>query len=133
MTTIRTVRIGWVVTAAVVASGCGSGGKSPGSVAGTVTYNGVSLTAGSLNLISKAGTAALAKIDASGAFKVDSRLEPGDYAAYVTPPEPEPPVPGAKAPAPKKFDVPTKFQSPNTSGVTVTVKAGANDLRVDFK
>jgi hypothetical protein len=131
MTTYRTVLAG--LLAATVAVGCGAGGKSSGSVAGTVTYNGSPVHSGSLNLMSKTGTAAQAKIDDGGAFKVDAPLEAGEYKAFVTPPLPEPQAPGTKAAAPKKFEVPPKFQDPGTSGVTVLVKAGTNDVKVEFR
>lgn len=134
MTTFRAARAGWLALALTLtaAAGCG-GGKSAGSVAGTVTYNGGPVTGGSLNLISGSGAAALARIGDGGAFKVDGELAPGDYKAYVTPPVPEPQPPGTKAAAPKKFEVPAKFQDPATSGTTVTVAPGKNDLKVEFK
>jgi hypothetical protein len=131
MTTMRVARAGWLALA-MAAAGCG-GKASTGSVAGTVTYNGGPVSSGSLNLISSTGAAALAKIGDGGAFKVDGALAPGEYKAYVTPPVPEPLPPGTKASAPKKFEVPTKYQDPTTSGTTVTVAPGANDLKVEFK
>jgi len=121
-----------LVVFALAAVGCG-GGKPTGSVAGTVSYNGGPVHAGSLNLISASGAAALAKIGDGGAFKVDGELAAGEYKAYVTPPVPEPLPPGTKATAPKKFEVPAKFQDPTTSGTTVTVKSGSNDLKVEFR
>ncbi len=133
MTTKRTVRTGGLLAAALLAAGCGAGAKPAGSVAGTVTYNGGPVHSGSLNLISKTGSATLAKIDDGGAFKVDAPVEAGEYKAYVTPPLPEPQAPGTRVAAPKKFEVPPKFQDPATSGVTVVVKAGTNDVTVDFR
>ena len=118
---------------ALAAAGCG-GDKPAGTVAGTVAYNGSPVTAGSVNFLSKAGTgvAATAKIDESGAYKVDGPLEAGDYAVYVAPPPPEQLPPGTKPPPPRKFDVPPKFRDPGTSGVVVTVKSGKNDLPVEL-
>lgn len=132
MTTFRAAPAAWLALALTAAAGCG-GGKSAGSVAGTVTYNGGPVTAGSLNLISVSGAAALARIGDGGAFKIDGELAPGEYKAYVTPPLPEPQPPGAKAAPPKKFEVPPRFQDPATSGTTVTVKPGTNDLKVEFR
>lgn len=120
-------------TLAVMAVGCGVGGKSAGTVRGTVTYKGGPVHVGSLNLISVTGAAALAKIGDGGAFKVDGELPAGDYKVYVSPPEAEPQAPGSKSATPKKFEVPAKYQDPATSGVTVTVKSGANDVKVDFR
>jgi hypothetical protein len=132
MIAFRRGRAGWLL-AVLVAAGCGSGGKPTGTVAGTVTYNGGVLHSGVLNLISKTGAAAQAKIADTGAFKVEGEVEAGEYKAYVTAPLPEPQPPGTKVTAPKKFEVPSKYQDPATSGVTVTVKSGANDVKVDFK
>ena len=132
MTTYRAARAGWLV-AAVLAAGCGAAEKPTGVVAGTVTVKGTPVHTGSLNLLSKTGAAAQARIDDGGAFKVGGELEAGEYRAYVSPPVPEPQAPGTRVTAPKKFEVPAKFQDPATSGVTVTVKTGTNDLTVDFK
>ncbi|MFO0797050.1 MAG: hypothetical protein U0804_06200 [Gemmataceae bacterium] len=122
----------WPVLLAFALVGC-AGGKPTGTVAGTVSYNGGPVHSGSLNLISTSGAAALAKIGDGGAFKVDGELPAGEYTAYVTPPVPEPLPPGANAAAPKKFEVPAKYQAPTTSGITVTVQSGSNDLKVDFR
>ena len=122
-----------LVFAALGASGCGSGEKPTGTVAGKVTYKGSPVTAGNVNLLSKTGAAAIAKIDATGGFKVDGPIEAGEYKVYATPPLPEPQPPGTKQTGPPKFDLPTKFRDPTSSGVVVTVKAGANDIPVEFK
>ena len=102
-------------------------------VVGKVTYKGNLVTAGDVNFRSKAGAAAIGKIDASGQYKLDGQLEAGEYQVYATPPLPEPQAPGTKTVAPPKFELPPKFRDPNSSGVTVTVKGGANDIAVEFK
>lgn len=124
---------GGLVLAAVVlaATGCG-GGQTTGSVSGTVTYNGKPVTSGDVNFISSTGTAALAKLDETGGYKIDA-LQAGEYKVYVTPPLPEPQAPGAKAGPPRKFEVPPKFRDATTSGVKVTVKGGSNDLPISLK
>ncbi|MBN9517391.1 hypothetical protein J0H58_02555 [bacterium] len=132
MTRYRTAAAGWLIAAAL-AGGCGAGEKQTGTVTGTVAHNGAPVHTGTLNLISKTGAASMAKINDTGAFKLDAPLEAGEYKAYVSPPIPEPQPPGSKAAAPKKFEVPPKFQDPSTSGATVVVKAGANDVKVDFR
>lgn len=118
--------------ATVGAVGC-SGEKPTGSVAGVVKYKGSPLAAGEVNFISKTGAAASAKIDASGQYKVSGELETGEYKAYVQAPRPEPQAPGTKTAAASKFDLPPKFRDPGSSGVTVTVKAGSNDIPIEFK
>jgi len=110
----------------LAAAGCG-GDKPAGSVAGTVKYNGSPVTMGDVNFVSKTGAAAMAKIDEAGGYKVDGKLEAGEYKVYVTPPSPEPPVPGVAPPPLPPFPVPAKYRDATTSGVTVTVKPGRND------
>jgi hypothetical protein len=124
---------GLICVAALVLSGCGQGGKPTGTVSGTVSHKGTPLTSGNVNLISKSGSAAIAKIDEQGRFKVDGAVVAGDYTAYATAPIPEPQAPGSKPAAKTKFELPAKFRDPATSGVTVTVNAGSNDLPIEFK
>ncbi|WP_143393833.1 hypothetical protein [Fimbriiglobus ruber] len=83
--------------------------------------------------MSSTGTAAQAKLDSAGAYKVDGQLIAGDYKVYLSPPEIQPSAPGTKPAAPVKFEIPPKFQDPNRSGVIVTVKTGPNDIPVEFK
>jgi len=116
----------------LLATGCGSGEKPSASVGGTVSYNGSPLTSGVVNLISKTGSAGMAKISDRGAFEVEGNLEIGNYTAYVSPPTIEPQPPGQKPAPAVKFDLPKKFQAPGTSNTTVTVKAGANRIAVEL-
>jgi hypothetical protein len=123
---------GFAILAAAL-SGCGPGEKPTGTVSGTVSYKGSKLSAGNVNLISKSGSAAMAKIDDTGNFKVEGAIAAGEYTAYASPPIPEPQAPGSKAGPPKKFDLPVKFRDPSTSGTLVTVNAGSNELPIEFK
>ena len=123
---------GIVLVLSLFVAGCG-GGKSAGTVAGTVKYKGTPVTVGDVNFLSKTGAAAIAKIDATGQYKIDGALEAGEYKVYASPPEVEQAAPGMKATAPRKFDLPVKFRDPNSSGVTVTVKSGSNDIAIEFK
>ncbi len=127
------IACGLACVVALFAAGCGSGAKPTGTVSGKVTFKGAPLNTGNVNLISKSGTAAMAKIDAAGQYTIDGALAAGEYTAYATPPLPEPQAPGAKRTAPPKFELPTKFRDPATSGTTVTVNAGSNDLTIEFK
>lgn len=123
---------GWLTVALALAVGCG-GEKPTGSVSGTVNYKGAPVTAGTINFLSKTGAGAVAKIDATGHFKMEGELEAGEYKVYATPPLPEPQAPGTKVAAPPKFEVPQKFRDPASSTTTVTVKSGANDIPIEFK
>lgn len=122
-----------VLATAVLANGCGGGsGKPAGTVAGKVTMKGNPVGAGSVNFLSASGTAAMAKIDESGSFKIDGSLDAGDYKVYLLPPVPEPVPPGTKRPPTGKFEVPQKYRDPSTSGLTAQVKEGANDIPIEI-
>lgn len=124
---------GLLMVAVVLTAGGCNRDKSPGTVAGNVTYNGNSVTAGNLNFVSATGIAASSKIDASGNYSIDAPLQAGEYKVFVTPPVPEPAAPGTKPTALPKFDLPSKFREPGSSGMVVTIKAGKNDIPVQFK
>lgn len=111
--------------------GC-EGSTPQGQVSGKVNFNGAPLTSGVVNFYStEKGSAAQANLDSSGAFKFDAGLPVGSYKVYVTPPVPKQLPPGT--PMEKvDFTVPPKFQDPAQSGVTKEVKAGPNDITVDF-
>ncbi|VTS06312.1 Uncharacterized protein OS=Planctomyces maris DSM 8797 GN=PM8797T_22398 PE=4 SV=1 [Tuwongella immobilis] len=124
---------GLLLLALVGTMGCGSGEKPAGTVSGTVTLAGNPLLTGDVNFSGKDGSAAIARIGEGGAFKVDGVVDTGEYTVFVTPTPPEPQMPGKKAAAPKKFDVPAKFRSASTSPVKVTVESGSNNLKIDLK
>jgi hypothetical protein len=111
-------------------AGCGSPALPTGSVSGKVTYNGQPLTAGVVTFINeKAGIGASSEIDASGSYRVAS-IRTGEYngAIHRQPPKPESPKQDAEA---RKLNIPDKYQAPQTSGLTATVKEGKNTA--DFR
>ncbi len=119
----------WLLLGAVV-SACwlaGCGGKPPvGSVSGKVTLGGQPLTAGVVQFSSqKTGVGASAKLDASGAYRIES-IQVGDYEVAVQPPPPPAPHEMPQPAAAPRANVPPKYQDPKTSGLTATVKEGAN-------
>lgn len=116
----------------LTAAGC-KDAKPTGSVSGKVTYNGKPQTTGYVNFLSSTGAAAQAPLDDSGNYKIDSPLEAGDYRVYLGPPIPGQYAPGTKTAAPPKFNVSPKFQDPNSSGVKVTIKPGANEIPIEMK
>lgn len=85
-----------------------------------------------MNFLSTAGAAAIARINDSGDYTVEGSLPAGEYRIYVTPPVPEPGPPG-KVVLPKRFDLPSKFQDPATSGETVVIKEGVNNTVIELK
>jgi hypothetical protein len=112
-------------------AGCKSE-KPSAKVTGTVTYNGKPQTAGSINFMSSAGSAAQAKLDGSGGYKIDA-LEPGEYRVFLQAPIPEQLPPGTKVPPAPKFGVAPKFLSPASSGVKITLKPGSNEVPIEMK
>ncbi|MCC7419127.1 MAG: hypothetical protein IT428_02485 [Planctomycetaceae bacterium] len=117
---------------ALLAAGCGETKKPSGTLSGTVSHAGTLISSGNLNVLSKQGVGALGVIQ-DGKFTISDSLETGDYSVYVSPPIPEQRKPGTPAPVREKFDVPTKFQNPATSGKTITLKPGLNTVDIDFR
>lgn len=101
--------------------------KPTATLSGTVKYNGKPLTIGTVNFLSATGAGAQAQLDENGGFKVDSPIEAGEYKVYLNPPVPGQNAPGTKVAAPAKYPVSPKLQDPQNSGVTLTVKPGANE------
>jgi hypothetical protein len=135
--TIRTVFRSLVAAllpvVAIVSSGCDASKPPAGTVAGTVSYNGSAVIAGTVNFISPTGSAAQGNIDESGTYKVDSPLQAGEYKVYVSPPLPTPGPPGKRAAAPPKFVVPQKYRDPATTPAKAVVKAGTNEIPIELK
>jgi len=131
----RFFRLAGVLFAVLILAAIGCKDAKPtGSVSGKVTYNGKPQTVGYVNFLSSTGAAAQAQLDDSGNYKIDSPLEAGEYRVYLGPPIPGQYAPGTKAPtAPPKFTVAPKFQDPNSSGVKVTIKPGANEIPIEMK
>lgn len=115
-----------------VVAGCG-GGATSGSVSGTAIYNDKPLTSGTINFISKSGSAGVGTLDTAGAYKIDGQLDVGEYKVYYGAAPPEPMAPGSKAPPKPKADLPAKFKKPETTTVSVTVTGGTNVIPVVFK
>ena len=96
-----------------------------GSILGKVTCRGQPLTGGIVTFINeKVGGGASSEIDSSGAYRITS-IRTGEYnvAIHRQPPKPETPRQVAGA---QKLNIPEKYQTPQTSGLTATVKEGQN-------
>ncbi len=103
-----------------------------GTVSGTVTLKDKTLTAGTVVFLNPdAGVGASGVVDTSGAYRIDSPVRTGTYQVAVQPPPLPAPHEMDKTPMPPKTDIPAKFQDPTTSGLSATVKEGANT--VDLK
>ncbi|MES2791648.1 MAG: hypothetical protein V4719_18660 [Planctomycetota bacterium] len=125
-------------------SGCNSGGGLPeatgpeGSATGKVSYQGKPITAGTIVLDSGKGYLAMAPIKSDGTFELkgaDGAVFPGgEYKVGVQPPAAVP-VPGAtEMPKPPAIPgVPQKFYNTNSSGVTVKIEEGDQELNIVLK
>jgi hypothetical protein len=119
-------------TLALATTGCSSE-KQTGTVSGTVKYHGKTLNTGSVNFLSTSGSAGQGVIDENGNYKVEGPLEVGEYKVYLAAPVPGQHAPGVKVPKAPRFEVIPKYLQPESSGLTFTVKAGANEYPIDIK
>jgi hypothetical protein len=116
---------------ALLMGGCGD---PAGKVSGKVTFQGKAVTNGqiSLNLKGK-GVAQSAKLDQEGAFTMATPMPPGTYHVTYVPPTPEPQDPTKGARPAVESVVPKKYEDLQTTDASVEVKAGNNDLSIQFK
>jgi hypothetical protein len=125
-------RFGGALLFGVVLVLVGCQGKPTGTVSGKVTHKGKPVTTGSVNLYwPEKGLGHIAKLSDSGAFTISEPVEVGTYKFYVQPPPPEQLPPGQVSKAPT-LAIPKKYQDGSTTDKTVEVKAGPNDLTIDF-
>lgn len=113
--------------------GCGASGPAKGSVSGKVTYKGQPVPKGTVTFVAvdAKGRNATGAINPDGSFTLQTE-NPGDGAILgdykvtisarddvvldYTPTKPVPP----------KMLAPAKYESPESSGLTATVKSGSN-------
>jgi hypothetical protein len=117
---------GLLLTALILTTGC-KGEKPTATVSGKVMYNGKPQTVGYVNFLSTTGSAAQMPLDENGNFKSDSSLDAVEFKVYLQGPIPGQAPPGTKVAPTAKFNVTPKFLQPDSSGVKVTLKPGAND------
>src|SRR4051812_37607916 len=127
-------RLKLIVPALLLALVAGCGAHKPaGKVAGQVVYRGRPVTEGDVNFYSKErGIGAAARLDGAGQFTVDAPLETGTYVVHLTPPPPPDPVPGQPPPRRPAPRLPRKSLDPATSGLSVAVKEGTNDVKLEL-
>lgn len=122
-----------LASACLLLSGCGASGPPTGKVVGRVEFNQQPISTGLVTFHStESGIAATAKI-AEGKFALDTPLEVGSYAVYVSPPVPEPRDPSlGPAPPLPVVNIPPRAQDPMTSGITISVAPGENDVQLEL-
>ncbi len=119
--------------------GCGSSAsdKETGTVSGTVVSDGKPVTEGLVSFsIAAKGVGALADLDANGAFKFESPLPVGEYVVTISPPRPDPNLgPKEMTPIdPKDYpNIPKKYHSDKTSGLTAKVVTGENKIELNME
>lgn len=126
-------------TLAIVCSGCSSG---KASATGKVSLNGEPVKNGTITFYDKDGVGTSSVLDADGGYRIEG-LPPGTLKVTLS----RPPA-GSTAPAkavdrgvrsgtepkgPERLPAPDKYESPTTSGVTVQLKPGSNELDITFK
>lgn len=110
--------------------GCGGEHRArQGHVAGTVTLNGAALTSGQVSFFSaESGIGGMSPINGEGHYEINGLNAPGDYQITVTPQEP---TPGGPAVPPS--DLPAKYSSATTSGLSFSLKPGNNTFPIELK
>ena len=124
--------------------GCGGGSDGPplpagpvATVKGTLTCQGKPVTSGVLQLEAGQGYLVSSVVGSGGAFELQgprgASIPVGKYKVWVTPPRPEVKPGDLNSPVVKIEGVPAKFYSPKTSGVSVEINAGPQDLTIELK
>jgi hypothetical protein len=117
-----------VLSASALILGCG---PAMNEVTGTVTSAGKPVPDVQVVFLGTTGETALAKTDASGAYKVSA--PPGKYQVSVTlPPDPANIPDSANPMAMPKLPFPQKYSAAGTSGLTYDVSGpGTYDIKLD--
>jgi hypothetical protein len=147
----RALRCGWPVLLLLLA-GC----SSQGTITGKVTYQGNPLPSGTVTFVPEQGGQAVTCDIRDGEYKVtkispgpakiavSTPSNPGEVKSFINkmqPPEmKEKMAPGKSPPAgfdksaepPKPVPIPKKFNDPNNSGLTYTVKSGSQVHDIDL-
>jgi hypothetical protein len=122
-----------------VLAGCGSG-EVRGRIVGKITFQGKPLSEGLVFFSNNDnGTHMSGEVKSDGSYEIitakGAGLPLGVYQVRVRPPlEPLPSGPSRVAPKPKEYpNIPSKYRDFGTSGLTLTVKEGANPLDIDMQ
>jgi len=142
------LRRGWPVMLLLLAAGC----SSKGTISGKVTYQGKPLTAGTVTFVPEQGGGAFMGYIREGQYKVED-VPPGSAKIAVSTPvasnrfigkmQPPPEVlksavrdmpsaDAAKQAVPEAVPIPSRFENPDTSGLTYTVKSGGQVHDIDL-
>lgn len=112
----------------------GCGGPYDASVAGLVTLDGNPIPTGTISFVpASGGPQAYAVVDTSGKYEVftgrEAGLPSGDYNVAIVSREPSMTLSeGGGPPPPGKPITPRWYASPTTSGLTLKVEPGSNEI-----
>ena len=143
---LKRARLVILFAAAAFASGCGASGPATAPVSGTVTYNGKPVAGAYVSFVPSDASSRAAEglTDASGRFTLGT-FSPNDGAIVGKykigviangPARPAKPGEGSGMPGetvPGEPIVPTKYFSPETSGLEHEVKSGRNTVELTLK
>ncbi len=120
--------------------GCGKPGEKLWPVSGKVSFQGKPVAAGVIRFSNpQAGVDMTAQLDSNGTYQVilarGPGLPEGTYQIAIMPPRVEIPLgPMKERPKPREcLDIPSKYRSPSSSGLTLTVKPSDNRLDIDMQ
>jgi hypothetical protein len=122
-----------------LSSGCGDSGPEKARVYGKVTYKGQPVPKGTISFqaVDPEGRNATGLIQSDGTYELQTE-DPGDgailgdYKVSISARENEVLMYIPKKPVPPKRLVPEKYENPETSGQTATVKSGSNEFDFDL-
>ena len=122
--------IGILVSSVFVLSGCG-GGSETTTVQGKISFNGQPVTRGAINFRAQSAGPLGGPIGADGSYSFE--LPPGQYAVRIDSPAPIPEgyKEGDPLPQLEPRQVPEKYASFNSSGLTATIEPGGSQT-IDF-
>ena len=127
------------LTLAALLAGCGEQGPKTHPVSGKVSYQGKPLPFGAIMFVPAEGSAASARIESDGTYKVDLTPGPHKVSVIAIPPRQGRPDPTKEGgldttgfPEPQPL-VPPKYNQPESSGVQIDVKpTGENTIDIDL-
>lgn len=127
-----------VLSLAISLVGCSSSDDKPPRypAKGTVTYESEPVNEGNVMFVNDRGDVTGAEIGAGGNFELELGLEAGTYKVYVVPPSaqmgagPSDPSNLPEGQADAHENIPQKYRSVGTSGLTVEVTEGENTLDI---
>ncbi|HEY7308262.1 MAG TPA: hypothetical protein VH643_02765 [Gemmataceae bacterium] len=122
--------------AALLTSGCGMGGDRPATVSGRVTYNGKTVTSGTVVLVGADGKASdPGAVQPDGTYSIARSPAGTVKVVFDNPPPPpidkrlpasDPEFKEATDAAARYVPTPPQYQVPEKSGLTLELKAGKN-------